>query len=463
MKLDEKGVAMVSVAVIVLVAAGGAVAVPVAVDAVDVDPDHPLYALERLGERIRMVSVEDQMKERWSEYSYLVDRAKGLEYKHVLEEFVQKMHEVVPGDVAAKQDIVRWLQENMPGIGLVQLKLQKELAERLREGFTDLPEIREEIENEIDEIENMEEILPGATPELRENITAHLRLIKEKLVNIARRYPERVRPVNVYFDIDNVLVDVDITVNVEVKINVIRPPDWTTGFENALDEFENLLLEVQAMLQGTPENAPGRHAAERLVEVAIELRDKAVAAYGENRTRNALGLIHAAKMHLLNAKIILEHASEWESKFRDEWTRWKRRWKNFVKPILENRGEQIENLIEEVWESVPENWEENENMGQEWQEKWQGTGEEVTSKGTLQKLEATIWMYGTHVLVGEENGGVLYALRSDTVNLDAYIGRLVQVEGTKIHSGIDFGPPYLNVEGITTLETSEGPENVPAQ
>jgi len=449
--------------IVIAASMGAAVATPVIVDVADVDPDHPLYGLERLGERIRMASVEDQMKERWGEYSRLAGRAKGLEYRRVLEEFVQRMREVVPGDIAAKQDIVRWMQEQMPGIGLVQLRLQEELAERLREDLADLPEIREEIENEIDEIENMIEMLPGATPELRENIRAHLRLIREKLENIARRYRERVRPVNVYFDIDNVLVDVDITVNVENKINVIRPPNWAAGFENALDEFEHLLLEVQAMLEGTPENAPGRRAAERLVEVAIEHENKAVTAYEENRTRNALALIHAAKMHLLNAKMILERASEWEPKFRGEWMRWKHQWRNFVKPIIENLGEQIENLIKEVWESVPENWEENENMMQEWQEKWQETGEEVTSQGTLRKLEVSFWMYGTHVLVVEGDSRVSFALRSDAIDLSKYIGKLVRVKGTKIHSGVDFGPPYLIVEGITTSEEPEEPENVPAQ
>ncbi len=453
--LGQSGIATVTVVVAVVAVAGGTIGVPVAVDAADVDPDHPLYGLERVGERIRMVCDEDQMMERWGEYYQMVEKGKGLQYKNILEEFRNKLQDVIPENAEMKQEVVRWMQEQMPGIGLVQLRLQGELAGRLKEI---LPEVREEIENEIDEIENLREMLPGATPELQENIRAHLRLIRERLENIARRYPARVRPVIVYFDIDNLLVDVDITVNVEINVHVIRPIHWVVGFENALDEFDNLLVEVQAMLEGAPENAPGRHAAERLVEVAIKLRDRAVAAYEDNRTRNALGLIHAANIHLRNATIILEHASEWEPRFWREWVRWRYRWRNYVRPILENRREQIENLIEEVWESIPENWEEYfEDMKQEWQrkwqEKWQETGEEVIVQGVLQKSEFTVWMYGTHVMVREENGEVLYALKSDTANLDMYIGELVQVEGTKIHSGLDFGPPYLNVERVTTLET----------
>jgi hypothetical protein len=61
-------------------------------------------------------------------------------------------------------------------------------------------------------------------------------------------------------------------------------------------------------------------------------------------------------------------------------------------------------------------------------------------------------MYGTHVLVGEKNGEVLYAVKNNAINLDLYVGELVLIKGTKIHSGLDFGPPYLNVESVTALE-----------
>lgn len=454
-KMGQKGIATVAVVIAIVASAGGTIATPVVVDSIDVDPDHPLYGLERLGERIRLVGNEDQMKERWVEYYLMVERGKGLRYRDILEEFRDKLRDVIPENAEMKQEIVRWMQEQMPGIGLVQLKLQGELARKLRDI---LPELREEVENEIGEIENLKEMLPEAEPELRENIRAHLRLIRERLENIARHHPVRVRPLFVYFDIDNLLIDVDITANVEVKINVIRPLHWTAGFENTLSEFENLLIEVQAMLEGAPENAPGRHAAERLVEVAIKLRDRAVAAYENNRIRNALGLIHAAKIHLRNAAIILEHGSEWEPRFAKEWICWKDRWRNLIRPILVSKKEQVENLIKEIWKSVPENWGEHfENMKEEWQrkwqEKWQETGEEVIVQGVLQKSETTVWMYGTHLLAGKENGEILYALKSGTVNLDMYIGEPVQVEGTKIHSGLALGPPYLNVENVTPLET----------
>jgi len=364
MKLGQRGVAAVIAVVIVAASVGVGVATPVIVDAADVDPDSPLYGLERLGERIRMVSVEDQMKERWSEYSSLVGRAKGLEYKQILEEFVEKMREVVPGDVAAKQEIVQWMQEQMPGIGLVQLRLCQEFAAKLKEDLAELPEVPEEIENEIEEIENYVRGWQGASPELRENIKAHLRLIRERLENIAEQHRVRIRgPVFVYLDIDNILVDVDITVNVEIKIYGIGPPRLPVEFEEKVEEFDNLLAEVQTMLEGAPENAPGRRAAERLVELAIRFKDNAVTAYGENKVRKALALIHVATIHLRNAKRILEHASEWEPRFREEWVQWRYQWENMKQEWIE----------EGIWENIIRNQEQFiENIRNEWRRRMQG-------------------------------------------------------------------------------------------
>ncbi|MCS7131109.1 MAG: hypothetical protein NZ934_00030, partial [Hadesarchaea archaeon] len=228
-RLGQGGIATVAVVAIIIVAAGATAATPVAVDAADVDPDHPLYALERLGEKIRGVSVEAQMRERWGEYARLVERGKGLEYRQVLEEFVTRMHEVAPGDVEARQEVVRWMQEQMPGIGLVQLRLCREFAEGLKADLADLPDASHEVEEEIAGIENCIREWQLSL-ELRETIRARLRLIMERLENIAERHRARIRErVLRYLDIDNMLVDVDIKVNVEPKVNEIRPPDWAAG------------------------------------------------------------------------------------------------------------------------------------------------------------------------------------------------------------------------------------------
>lgn len=361
-RLDQKGVAALAVVIVIAASTGAAVATPVIVDVADVDPDHPLYGLERLGERIRMVGDDDQMRERWGEYARLADRGKGIGYKKILEEFVEKMHAVAPGDVEAEREEIQWMQGQMLGIGRVQLRLSKELCEGLKD---DLSEVSEEIDRICDEIENCEEWLEVA--ELRENARARLRLIREKIENIVRRHRARIiRPVNIYFDIDNMLVDVDVTVNVEVDITIVRPiPIVTQSFEEKLSEFGNLLAEVQvqAMLEGAPENTHGVRAARRLVEVATKHKDNAMTAYEEEKLRKALGLIHAAIMHLRNAKLILEHASEWEPEFTGQWMQWNERWQELKQELIE----------EGAWENILENWEQfAENIRQRWRERLLG-------------------------------------------------------------------------------------------
>jgi hypothetical protein len=353
-KLDRGGVAVAALVVIVAASMGVATVTPVIVDVKDVDPDSPLYGLERLGERIRLVRDDDQMKERWGEYARLVDRGKGLEYKKILEEFVEKMHAVAPGDVEANQGVVQWMQDQMPGIGRVQLKLFKELCEGLKD---DLPEAHGEIDEIIGEIENCEEGLN--VTELREDAQAHLMLIREEIENIAGRHGARItRPVNTYFDIDNMLVDGNVTANIEINIRPI--PITAPSFEEELEVFDNLLAEVQAMLVGAPENAAGKHAAERLVEVAIELEGRATTAYEGGKIRGALGLIYAAKMHLRNAKIILEHANEWEPEFTGQWTQWRNRWQELKQEFIE----------EGVWGNILGNWGQfAENVRQRWRER----------------------------------------------------------------------------------------------
>jgi hypothetical protein len=74
----------------------------------------------------------------------------------------------------------------------------------------------------------------------------------------------------------------------------------------------------------------------------------------------------------------------------------------------------------------------------------------TTATGKIESLSGqfTTWMYGSHVLKGY-NGVPLYALTSDTVNLDAYVGYpQVMVEGTIVHEGFDGGPPLLNVTNV---------------
>ena len=77
-----------------------------------------------------------------------------------------------------------------------------------------------------------------------------------------------------------------------------------------------------------------------------------------------------------------------------------------------------------------------------------GDSEEITTTGTLRKQGITSYMYGTHILV-DDGGKTLYALRSDNLDLDKYVGRKVTVRGSLVKGyPVDFGPKYLDIKSI---------------
>jgi tetratricopeptide (TPR) repeat protein len=334
--LDQRGIAVVAVVVIIAASTGVSVATPVVVDIIDVDPDSPFYGLERLGERMRRVGDEDQMKERLGEYVRLVDRGKGLEYKRIMEEFVEKMHTVAPGDVATKQEIVQWMQNQMPEICRVQLKLYKEMLEKCK---LEAPEHGEEFANEIKVLLDYEK-RPTISPDLLVEIQGCLELIDEKVKDLLGEKLPRLAP---YFEIDSVLIDVNIKVSVEVKISIERPTDLAAEFEEELDEFNEELAEIELEIYlGEPlENTRGLHALKRLIEVAKAHKGRAETAFRAGKLREALGLIHAAKMNLEQAEEILEHATAWEAEHREVWERHFKQ----LKEIREKYGENLEELL----------------------------------------------------------------------------------------------------------------------
>ena len=71
--------------------------------------------------------------------------------------------------------------------------------------------------------------------------------------------------------------------------------------------------------------------------------------------------------------------------------------------------------------------------------------------GTIQRLEVTSFMYGTHALF-DNSGKILYALRSHTLDLSAYIGKHVEVTGTLVPGyPVDGGPPFLDVSKVQEI------------
>ncbi len=71
---------------------------------------------------------------------------------------------------------------------------------------------------------------------------------------------------------------------------------------------------------------------------------------------------------------------------------------------------------------------------------------ETTIVGTIEKLEVTVWQYGTHMISG-------YAITSETIKLDKYIGKEVSLIGREIEGyPVDDGPRYFEVKSIEEVE-----------
>lgn len=67
--------------------------------------------------------------------------------------------------------------------------------------------------------------------------------------------------------------------------------------------------------------------------------------------------------------------------------------------------------------------------------------------GIVEQQGMTSYQYGTHTITA---GDDLYALRSEKVDLDEYIGEEVKIYGRKVEGyPVDGGPVFLEVEKVT--------------
>ena len=89
------------------------------------------------------------------------------------------------------------------------------------------------------------------------------------------------------------------------------------------------------------------------------------------------------------------------------------------------------------------------------------TAEPFAATGIIVKPEATAYQYGTHAMT-DEASGTDYALTSETVPLDDYVGERVRVHGTlELEEGeLEGGPALINVTRLerdpagSTIENS---------
>ncbi len=78
-------------------------------------------------------------------------------------------------------------------------------------------------------------------------------------------------------------------------------------------------------------------------------------------------------------------------------------------------------------------------------------GEAVSVTGVIEKPDATTYMYGSHAIT-DESTGEQYALESESVDLDAYVGERVTVSGAPVpgyeNGQVEGGPPLLEVSRV---------------
>lgn len=73
---------------------------------------------------------------------------------------------------------------------------------------------------------------------------------------------------------------------------------------------------------------------------------------------------------------------------------------------------------------------------------------EVT--GVIAQQGMTTYQYGTHVLENAEN---FYALKSEVLDLDQYLGRKVKLKAERVEGyPVDTGPVFLNVVEVEEVK-----------
>ncbi|WP_152670510.1 hypothetical protein [Rubrobacter aplysinae] len=79
----------------------------------------------------------------------------------------------------------------------------------------------------------------------------------------------------------------------------------------------------------------------------------------------------------------------------------------------------------------------------------------VEATGELIKPQATSYMYGTHA-IEDEATGTMYALQSEAVDLDRYVGERVTVNGTVVPGyeagAIEGGPALIQVSDLEAAD-----------
>ena len=157
----------------------------------------------------------------------------------------------------------------------------------------------------------------------------------------------------------------------EARDNTAKPNNWRLNAENAAVFFENRLqlvndklAAVQAKLAAAPENQPGRQAAQRQIDLAIEFRDNAVQAYNSGDDDKATKLLRVAWVHLRNADKILNHGTLLEERKgqKEQWKQLEQEYKDNVKDLRDTYRQAL-NQLKEQWQQQRQEFQKNKPAG----------------------------------------------------------------------------------------------------
>jgi hypothetical protein len=160
---DQKGVAVVTIAIIVAVSAGGAVATPVVVDTIDVDPDHPLYGLERVGEGIKAAFIggvdweRGRAQERITEYERMAERGRGEEFIGLVDKAEEHVNRVIAA-AGTKEGLAVALeatQFHLIVLNRVKDKVPEAAKASIEQAITESSSVIEVLENTKNQVENL--------------------------------------------------------------------------------------------------------------------------------------------------------------------------------------------------------------------------------------------------------------------------------------------------------------------
>ena len=292
--METKGIAPLVAIAIVVAVLGSATAVPVAASVANVDPDHPLYPLKKVGETIRGMAPADRMKVRWQEYQRMVAKGKGLQYQGVLKDFVSELNSASPVGTV-RENVLRWIQEHGCEIGEVQLRLAEQAA-------ASNPQLLAEVREWM--------------ARWREN--CDLELLRAWLSDLRERLGlENFRRADELFD--NACVLALVQENLRQAENILY-----AHYAELQREYDELKAEVEGLLASAP-SLPGKVAAQRLHDLAAQEASLASQAYQQGQLGRAVGMMTAAVVHLRAAKSILENSAEWEPEHASEWSLWRQR------------------------------------------------------------------------------------------------------------------------------------------